>query len=68
MSDQGDVLVLDTSFIIGVAHFISARNITEREGKIMPVTQFIMDFLAEHTSYVSIYFPGLKVRVYRVMP
>ncbi len=46
LPDDGDILSLDTSFIIWIANFITALAVFKCYGIIVPFAQFIMHFFA----------------------
>lgn len=51
---QGNVLVLDTSFIIRVSHLVSTGYVAKSQCKVTSLAQFVMHFLTEHSSDIRI--------------
>ena len=47
-------LVLDTSFVIRVSYLVSTGYIAKSQCKVTSLAQFVMDFLAEHSSDIRI--------------
>ena len=67
MAYQRNILALQATLVVGVAHFIASRQITECQSEIVPLAQLIMHFLAEYLSDVGIDHPGMEVRQQRMV-
>ena len=64
---EGDVLALDTSFIIGIAYLIPAGPVPESQGEIVPLPQPVMHLLAEHAAYLHVDTAGMEIREQRMV-